>query len=369
MNIKGLSLAMAAVVFLAGCAERRLKPGTYSSGHVVEAEGRAGLRAEALDQARRSAVAELLDLYVADETRTQSQGLIEEKVLARAPAYIKRHKPVEVQERSDGIRLRLRALILYQKLGQDLEQLGLVKPEGVRGRPRVLVALEETGPGAGVEVGRASEALRRRLLEQGYQAVDLSDRMNPEYRKAADPFEEARKRGAQILVTGRVSAQPMLDARLDRYHPFRARLELEALAVPEKDAVASIVQEASAVDLLPETAASKALANSGEAAAERLMRALALRYRERHEIGLAVLGAGDMEKTRSLIRSLRSLPEVAGASLDSLAGRDARIRVFVERLSADELAARILRLRGQSFQVRAVEPDNRYLELEAEGSF
>lgn len=369
MIIRRWRLALVAALALGGCAERRLKPGTYASGHVTEVEGRGGLRAEALAQARRSAVAGLLDLYVSEEARSQSQSAIEDKVLANAGAYIKRHKPVEVQERSDGIRLRLRALVLYQKLGRDLEQMGLVKPEGVRGRPRVLVALEETGPGAGSEVGRASEALRRRLLEQGYQAMDLSDRMDPDYRKSADPLEEARKREAQVLVTGRAAAAPLSDERLDRYHPFRARLELEAVSVPEKDAVASIVQEAAAVDLLPETAAAKALANAGEAAAERLRQALSGRYRERQEIRLAVIGAGGMEKARGLIRSLRSLPEVAGASLDSLAGRDARIRIFVERLSADELAARILRLKGQSFQVRAVEPDNRYLELEAEGAF
>ena len=105
-------------------------------------------------------------------------------------------------------------------------------------------------------------------------------------------------------------------------------------------------------------------ADAGVLAADRLRKLLAGRYDERAEIALSVVGLGGFERARRLIAAMRGLPGVVAVSLDALSDRDAKLRVFVERLSADELAASLLRLGKYSFTVRSVEADFNAVELE-----
>lgn len=357
-----LSLASA---LSAGCA---MKPGPKKGGIVVEAEGAGATQAKAESAAMRKAVDGLIEFYVAPEARARELAAIEERVLAKAGRFVKRKKIVARGKGAEQVALRLRAFVALPKLAKELDALGAVRPEGVAGSPKIVLSLRERGPGARKELGSASDALRRVLMERGYMAMDLSDPLNKEYLKDGDPNEAlaiAKKMRADVLVTGTVSAEPVYDERLSGYRSFVAKAEIEASVVSTLREIGTFTKEANAVDVETGPAAAKALSNVGELLGDPLREALAEVFRARTEIALVVLGIGGPEKARAFLRALRAQPKVVGAALSAFAGGDAKLRVFVEKMAADELTAHLLKLRGYELHVRAVEPDFNYIELQS----
>ena len=117
--------------------------------------------------------------------------------------------------------------------------------------------------------------------------------------------------------------------------------------------------EATAVDLATETAAGQALGQAAQFAAEKMATALAARFQERSLIDLGVEGFSDLEGLRRFVTDLRGLPGVAGASVRTLSPEPARLQVFVEKLSPEDLAAMLLHLSGYSFEIRSPTSRNR----------
>lgn len=368
-------LPVLAAGLLCACGEEELQVGTYSKGEVVEVGALEPVtisehasQAEAVASAQRQAVEELFDLFLTTAARAQGRDVLERGVLSRAQDFIPRYRTVSSQVSGGVLSQRLHLLVSYEKLGKDLDGLGLVRPEGVAGMPRVLISLRESGPGAGARAGTASQAMRRSLLERGYAAVDFSDHASSDSQKNGSEKEglkEARKLSAQVLISGSAQAAAEDDSRLTGYLPYRARVAVKAVEVPSSEVIVDFVQEATAVDVSSAGAAAKALADAGQLAAGRLREALGRRYRERTEMDVLFMGLGGLDKARRLIFALRDQPGVIAAALDSVSGKDVKLRVFVESPSADELAAQLMKLKGYSLNVRMVEQEYHYLEMEA----
>jgi len=219
-------------------------------------------------------------------------------------------------------------------------------------------------------MGRASDMLRRRLVARGYEVRDLSDRLDPRRQKTASAAEAAaaaKAAGASVALAGTAESQPAPDERLQSYHPMRACVTATATWVASGEVLATVTAQASAVDLVPVTAGAKALDNAGELAADQLAAALSRRFRERTEMALTVAGLDAWERLRRFVGELRGLPGVAGAAVVGLAPGEARLRVFAEKLSPEELVALLMRLPGYSFEVRSLDADDHVIELETSG--
>lgn len=346
--MKRLLALTAAVLSLGACAETRLKPGGYKSGLSVVSEGRSPgegklARAAALAQAERRAVEGLLPLYAPAQALSGAKDL-QEKVLDRASAFVKRRKAGKARAQGGSTALSARVLVDSTKLFKELDALGLVRPEGVAGRPGLVLSLSESGPGGGR--GTAAQAMRRVLAQRGY-AVG-----------------EREERRVELSVVGGVENAASLDPRLTGLFSFKARLSAKVLRGASGEPLGAVEQEASAVDLAAESAAAKALSSVGELAGEAAARLLSSHYRERRELFLIVHGPSRLEQAFSLVDAVRALKPVAAAAFDSLYAGELRLRVYAERLSADELAALLLRERSLGLQVRAVESDYRSVEME-----
>lgn len=312
-----------------GCG-KTFSAGDLKAGQVVDAEG-AGLI-----EAQKNAVGELFGLFLSSSSAAAERPVLERDILSHASAYIERHDTLD----ASGGKVRIRALILYPKLGKDLEALGLVKPAGVKTQPRLSISIEERDAAAG-RPGHAAQALGRVLSEKGYE-VD---------------YGGVSSAPAEILVTGQAGAFRIMDQRLEELQAFKARLDIEATGLER------ITQEASAVDALADSAVDKALSNAGELAGEKLKTRLSSRYQEREEIALLVIGLGGRQRTQKLIDHIRGMPLVAAAFLDSMSDNSVRLRVFIEKMSIDELAATIVKDKSLSLYVRVVEPGYHYLEM------
>ncbi|MDD5657218.1 MAG: hypothetical protein PHF00_08180 [Elusimicrobia bacterium] len=366
--MRRLCLASAAVL-LAGCAG--LRPGPQRGGVTVDAEGAAPELPEAIAQAERQAVSELVDLFVSSSARAASGRLIEDKFLSAPRAYLRRFKVLARGGSGPGVRVRVRCLVRADRLARDLDEAGLVRPEGISGSPKLVISIKEGGPGSWSDVGYASDMLRRRLSARGFRALDLSDGLESRRRFSGSPAEAlsaAKAAGAGVIFVAEASVQPAPDARLAGYQSYRARLAGRARETGSGRPLGEIEVEATAVDISSAAAAAKALENAGALAADRLAAAMDGRFRARTELDLSVLGLGGLARVRAFVEQLRGLPGVAGAAVSAWASGGVRFRVFVEDASPDEFTALLLRLPGQALNVRAVESDYNFIELEASGS-
>jgi hypothetical protein len=346
---------MALLLCAGGCSFGRMGLGSAKGGYVLDAEGKDQ------DAARDNAVASFFGAFISS---APASDVLQKKFIPASRSYVKREKILD--KRGDAVRLRV--LVDYPKLARDLEEAGLVRPEGVVGRPRAALWIEELGVGADKELGRASEAVRHALSERGYDAFTLADPLGGNKPKSeSSALERARKQGASVLVSGTAQAALTEDERLADFHPVNASIGLKIITLPKGEAVEDVALSASAVDLQAEGAGAKALMNAGEMAADRVMTWLANQYKERREMSVVIAGLGGLEQAKKLLAALRAQDGIAGAALVQVQGRDVKLRVFVERQSADELAANLLKIPGYSFTVRSVETGFDYVELDTEG--
>lgn len=360
----------ASLFLLAGCWTG-LRPGLRRQTAVVEVlePCPSGLDDSCRGKAARSAVSGLVGLYVSPSAAAGSE--IERGVLRKAQDYAKRLRRVKEGSSAGRGTLRLRVEVAYEKLGRDLDALGLVRPAGLEGPPKILISLKESGLASSPDVGRAADALRRFLAARGYAALDLGDSLSPGGSKPTGSRDEAlaaaRRLGAGIVLLGQAAAA-FSHERSEGYHAFTGRLSAEVLLAGSGASLGGLEAEASSVDVLAAPAAAKALENVAELAGEKLEAQLAERFRRGAEIAVLVSGPWSLEKAQRLLDGMRRVPGVAGAALAKLEPGRCALRVFVEKLGADELAARLLQgLDGFPLQLRGVEPDFRLVELETAG--
>lgn len=351
------------------CACSGLRPGLGEKGPVLEIAlepAAGGKRPAAVAAAGRRAVDETLGLLVSAQTRGASAAVLEEKVLAASRAYVRKSKLLRASGRSPE---RLLALVAWDKLRRDVDALGLVRPDGVYGIPRLLVSIKEAGPGAGREVGRASDALRRGLGLRGYDVLDLSDRLGADRQKTgslAEASAAAKAAGAQIVVWGEASARFSAGGGAG-LSAMSARLKARASWTASGRTFAEADVEAGAADLSGAGAAGQALENAGLSAADRLAEAFTGQIRERSVIGLSAAGLGGLARVQVFLDAVRALPKVAAAAAASFKPEGVLFQVFVEGLSPEDLAVALMRLPGHPLEVRAVEAENRFVEVEVLG--
>ncbi|MBI5882484.1 MAG: hypothetical protein HZB91_05205 [Elusimicrobia bacterium] len=366
-------LAALAALSLQGCSSWGLGAGSQGDGEVVEASG------PDLTAAKRNAVASLFGLFLSSASLPAAQAVLDEKILARAPFFIRKHKVLQQSAAGGAV---IRAVVRVGSLGSEIERLDLDAGLGPKGKARILIAMSEEGgaacrlcdsggPKEGPDgftcrdAGCASEALRRALVRRGFSAYDLSDRLNPVFTKdggSADPRAAARDLAADILIQGSARASAVQDDRLTRpdgavpgYRVGRGTLDLSAELLSRKETV-PVKAEATAVDMSEASAFAKALENVGDKAGDALAEHASAGWKVDSEMSLVVVGLKDLGSARRVINDLRALPELRSVALSSHLPPETRLRVRTG-LAADQLASIVLGMRSYGFNVLAVGSD------------
>ena len=356
------------LVLLSACAGGRLRLGSGEKGEVVEAEGWAPLDAQdmlgskqrSLAEAQKKSVERVVGVYISAKTRVAQAVNVDQNILAKVGGYIKKYDVLWERQEEGFYKTRIKALVLYQKVGEDLKNLGLMRPEAPPGNPKVVVLLGTSGEHSQAKDDRAAQGVRRGLLERSYSVVDRNDPAAFSGRKSTDAataLDVGRELKADIVVRGEAQVYALKDLRLGGFHSYRARVSLEALKPATGEVAAAKVHEASALDPAPEIAAGKALESAGLLAGEALAAELAEGLRSRTSVSLRVSGLSSLEGVQRLAEDIRLLPETASVTLASFDKRlGAELTVVTEGMAGDELAAALLRMKKYSFMMNAVMP-------------
>ncbi len=322
--------------WLCGCAGvfGPRKPLPAAQTVALEADGAGPDARSAEAAARRAALLEGLELFLSSADAARHPGLPEE-----GARYVAESRVVGSSHRRGVWRRRVSVTMRYRDWGKALEAQGFVAPPAIAGRPCLSLRVE-TGP--------ARAALARRLSVAGF-GVDCP--------------------GVVLELAGR-EVEALAPAASGRLAARTESLELTArwLSTGTPQVPFSFSRSATAFELSPSDAQTKAADDAAWMAARDLRAWAAQRLEMRRRMTILALSAGDLDRVRALLAALRAQPGVVAASLEGVAGSDARLRVWTEKLSADELALRLKELPGFHFAVRNVEPPYGWVEIDGEDS-
>lgn len=354
--LRGLYVLACAALALGACRHGRLRVGPADDGEVVEAEGWSphaaddliGTKRRSLAEAQKKAVEKVVGVYISAKTRVAESVTVDQNILANVDGYIRKYEVLKEWQEEGFYKTRIRALVRYKKVGEDLKALGLIRPPPPPGNPKVLVRL--SAPGGGPEE-RAAVAVRRALLDRGFLVLKEDA---PAGGGAA--LEDAKRLKADLAVRGSGVAHRLTGVELGGFHSFRARVALEALKPETGELLAGRAEEASMMDAAPEIAEAKSLELAGQLAAERLAAELAELMRASVKVGLRVSGLAGLPEVQRLAESLRLQPEIGLVTLSDYRRGVAELAVTGDGVAGEELAALLVRMKRHKIVVRSVSP-------------
>jgi hypothetical protein len=351
--IRTLGVFMASLL-LGACAFGRMKPGLTKEGAVV------AVSAPTLDEARRQAVGDTLDLFLAPGSPASVK--IAEEFRGRAAELTGRAR---FKKGKGTVEAR------FVKFLRALDKDGLLRPAGFSSKePRVLLLVSEPQGILDLGVGPAADALRRGLYAYGMTAIDGRDSLNEFMAKGKDPAAlaaGAARLGADWMLIAAASASAELDP-VTRTWRGRAGLVADQYEVKSSTPVGQSQAEASVLDVSSSAARGKALDQVGEETASKVAATIKRSLGGRSEGAIFIVGANDLSRLKSLLASVRAIEGVAGAYLGVWRGEEESVilRVFMTGMKIDDLAARLLR-RDPSLTLLSVEPEIGRLAVEIPG--
>jgi len=237
----------------------------------------------------------VLGVYISAKTRVHDAVAVNDKILANVEGYVRKYEILGEKEEGAVHKTRIRALVLYRKLGDDLKAAGLVPPPPPPGNPRVAVFVRDQGNGE--KWGNdSSAAVRRALLERNFSVVDLNDSAvdSGPARSSSTAASLGLKLGADLVLLGDVQVHPLEGAPMEGFHSYRARLHVLAVKPAMGQVVAEKTQEASAIDPAADIAASKSADAAGQLLGEALAADLAAGLKSRVGVAVKVAGLGGL---------------------------------------------------------------------------
>ena len=313
--------------------------------------------APSLAAARRAAVAETLELFLA-------QG-------STASLHMADVLGARASEMTGRARWKGGKAVVEVRFGPILRALDserLLRPEGFTSKePRVLLLVSEPQGILDLGVGPAADALRRSLSAQGMSAVDGRDDLNNFLAKGRTPADfaaGAARLGANWMLIAAASASAERDPVSGAWRG-RATLIADQYEVRSATPVVQSSCEATTLDVSSMAARGKALEQAGEEMAGKVVAAITRLRGGRAEGAVFVVGGPTFAKMKSLLTAVRSIEGVAGAYLGSWRDEDKSVilRVFMTGLKIDGLAARLL-LRDASLTLLSVETESGRLAVE-----
>jgi len=355
-----LSGVLAGALLVAGCAtSTRIKKTQGEEGEIVVAEGIApyraddlpGTKAASLAAAQRSAVEQVVGVYVNAKTRVEKAVAIEQSILAKTSGYVKRYEILSQAQDGEWYKTKIRALVSTQQLHQDLDSLGLLKQPEV-GYPRVAVQLQEFIGETENKDGHAQHALTQALLNKGFKVVNVPSSVNPD----EDPVEAAKTINhatADLLIAGMARAQNLgYDHALGGMSSYRAAVTFRVLEAGSGEVMATVSQVASGLEATPSLAAGKALEKAGEIAANDLVN-LPTELSQRSHVDLTISGLKSFDVLSKFESSLTSQAGVKDLFLRSYSQDSgvALLDVLLDQISPQELADKAVKIGGSDWSV------------------
>ena len=344
-------LVFPVALLLGACAFGRLRPGLTKTGATVP------VSAPTLEAARRAAVADSLELFLAPGAPASTRE-----------AASLGERAAELTGRATWKTGKGLVEVSFGKVLAALDKDGLLRPAGFTSKePRVLLLVSEPQGILDLGVGPAADAVRRGLYARGINGIDGRDSLNQFLAKGRDSAAlaaGASRLGADWMLIAAASASAEYEPLSGAWRG-RATVVADVYEVKATTPIAQTQSDASVLDVSSTAARGKALDSAGEALATKLAAVITRSQGGRSEGAVFIVGGTDVMRIKSLLAAVRAIEGVSGAYLGVWKSEEESVilRVFLTGLKIDDLAARLLR-RDASLTLLSVEPEDGRLAVE-----
>ncbi len=345
------------------------------------------------EQARQTAIANGLTAavdqvalsVVEPEVAARAFRRISKALAGRTETFVESYGAI-----SEGVvtgsvyRILVEATVSASRLKAHLETAGVLKPQK-QTRPKLLLLLLETGPGAapprcswtGGETGarpRSARPLMEALTEAGFEIVSPpdGDLPPPDPEDPALPADNAalslaEEVGAGIVILGRVEARGTLDLIDEEIRSIRAEASLRALWGDSGEKAATANQSAVRFDTDSAPADLAALTEAGGLAGAALAQALETAWHQRGGTdGRITLVVGGTRHLGQFVQLRKALGEIAGVQsfrIREMRANEAVIDVEAA-LDARSLAETLMSRSFEGFDLKLYEVTESELRIE-----
>ncbi len=282
-------------------------------------------RDDALDNALRAAVEQVVGTMVQSEVLVKNYMLVEDNIYRQSRGYVQKYEIISENRRGDNILdVTIRAVVKRGDLKGDLEAIGVLMAR--KGKPRLMVIVDEKNMGNpywgwSVDMNTSENAIMSALMEKGFPFVDRAIAMRKVKKDAvmaALNGDETAARliatqaGAEILIIGKAFSKAASGGpavlRQSGMVSCQATINLRAVRADDGSILATSMKQAAAAHIDQLTGGTMALERAAKAAAEELGDKIVARWQKDLSAGtmvnLRLLNVGsysDLVKFKSLL--------------------------------------------------------------------
>jgi hypothetical protein len=247
----------------------------WSQSRTVTAEGMGSTKAQAIEQAKREAVASGIGLYMVAETEVQDFQLKRDQIISRANGYVKNYREIGSTTEADGtvkVKIEAEVTAMFDEMLKD--QMALQLLLSWLKKPRFMVVLEEDNLGDTKSIVASTE-INRVLKSKGFDVVSEQQIAAAKNKQAAQKAIEGDAQAAQtignqynaeIIVTGRAETSKGEGARdlLGGMTSVQAVISASIIRTDNGDILATSNAQGRNVHISPEVAGSNALKQAAD---------------------------------------------------------------------------------------------------------
>ena len=241
--------------------------GSIIAGDVAKA------KEDALSAALRSAVEQVVGVYISSETMTENFMVVEDRILSKASGYVKKYEVLEEKpiKADNSYEVKVKAWVATERLEADIDEL--IQMLRSRNYPRMVVFVE--GDAGLVDVVR--EKIEEVLRGKGMQVVvgeakDISGIVGADEKVRKAVMEST---GGEIAVVAKVSAQELesgdMGGMLGGMHSCKATVVLRAFNLDNGKLIATSEAQGTALHIDVQVAKQKSAGKAAESASGKLM--------------------------------------------------------------------------------------------------
>lgn len=251
---------------------------------------------DALANALRNAVEQVVGTMVQSDVLVQNYQVVEDRIYSRTSGYVKSYQTISSTKRGDNIlEVTIRAVVKKGDLQNDLNAIGLLISQ--KNKPRIMVLVEEHNMDKYyyayyVDLNTTETELTNKFLEKGFTFVDknvVAGKLKREAVLAALEGDQnmaqsiAQQTGAEVLIIGKAVAKVASGGpavlREAGMVSCQATINLRAVEADNGRIIATTSQQAAAAHIDQMTGGTQALKKAADMAAEDLIRKILENWR------------------------------------------------------------------------------------------
>lgn len=281
---------------------------------------------DALTNALRSALEQVIGTMVSSEVLVQNYQVVEDRIYSRTEGYIKTYEIIGQSKRGENLlEMTVRAVVKTGNLKNDMDAIGLLISQ--KNKPRMMVLIEERNMhhyyyAWYTDMNTSENEITSKFLDKGFTFVDRDVALKRLQRDAitaaieGDPAKAkliAQQAGAEVLITGKAISKAASGGpkvlRSSGMVSCQATINLKAVRADDGTVIAATSQQAAAVHIDNVTGGTQALQKAAGMAAEELIDKILQRWSgEAYSVNqvqitvISIASFADLVKFKNLVK-------------------------------------------------------------------